>query len=146
MQLTTWFSSSISTALWQTDRAVSVLFVWPPPRLPSGHSVLEEELPPGSGGPAGLRQRGAAPGGLQHPEESVVEGRHQQQESPPRHRLCVRPDDLRPAGHQGNQIRPAHRRQTVTGADLSVLMGRICISCRWFVGRSYFMKHWWVVA
>lgn len=65
--------------------------------------MLKEELPSGSGGPAGLRQRGASSGGLQHPEESVLEGRHQQQESPQRHRLCVCADDLRPAGHQGNR-------------------------------------------
>ena len=64
--------------------------------------MLEEELPPGSGGPAGLRQRGAAPGGLQHPEELVLESRHQQQASPERHRLRVGADDLRSAGHQGN--------------------------------------------
>lgn len=52
-------------------------------RPPAGDPVLQEELPPGSGGPAGLGQRGAPSGGLQHPEESVLEGRHQQQESPP---------------------------------------------------------------
>lgn len=64
--------------------------------------MLQEELPSGSGGPAGLRQRGTSSGGLQHPEEPVLEGRHQQQESPPRHRLRVSADDLRPAGHKGD--------------------------------------------
>lgn len=70
--------------------------------------MLQEELPPGAGGPAGLGQRGASSGGLQHPEEPVLEGRHQQQEGPQRHRLCVSADDLRPAGHQGGENKPPH--------------------------------------
>lgn len=44
---------------------------------PPGHPVLQEELPSGLGGPASVGQRGASPGGLQHPEEPVLEGRHQ---------------------------------------------------------------------